>query len=133
MQVSSPGVAQAQSVQQQTVQLVPAVQATQPLVQSPGGTGVQTALVLREPHLLNRMLGAIGRHLAQKGNPVLMMTNTATPVTVQVPTTVLVQSPGVSVPQQPVVSTPTVQSPPPVVASPQTGHTQKFGLFHRND
>jgi hypothetical protein len=126
----SPTVAQTQTVQQQTVQLVPSVQMGQPLVQS-GGPGVQTALVLQQPNLFNRMLAGLGRHLVQRGNPRVVM-NTATPMTVQLPTNVAVQTPSVATPQQ-VTSTPNVQSPPPVHASPQSGNRHHFGLFHHDD
>jgi hypothetical protein len=130
-QVSNPQVTQAQAAPQQTVQLVSTVQAGQPLVQSQGGAGVQTALLLQQPNVINRMLAGLGRHLVQKGNPRLMM-NTATPLTVQVPTTMAVQTQNVAAPQQ-VTSVPSVQAPPPVVASPQSGHHHGFGWFHHDD
>ncbi len=121
-QVAAPQVAQAPTAPPQTVQLVSTVQAAQPLVQAQGAPGVQTALLLQQPHLLNRMLAALGRHLAQKGNPRLVMntTTTNTPMTVQVPTTMTVQVPSVAAPQQ-VATVPAVQAAPAVVASPQAG------------
>jgi hypothetical protein len=138
VQVATPSAGQTPTVQQQTVQLVPSVQTTQPAVQAQAGSSVQTALVLKQPHLLNRLLGALGRYLAQKGNPVLMMNNTPTAMTVQVPTTLTIQSPTVAMPQQmvtqQVASPPAVQAPPPVAASPQSGHCNGFGcgLFHHH-
>jgi hypothetical protein len=89
---------------------------------------VQNALVLQQPNLLNRMLAALGRHLAQKGNPQLMM-NTASPMTVQVPAMMAVQAPSVAAPQ-PATSAPAVQSAPSVAASPQGGTCQGHGWFH---
>jgi hypothetical protein len=132
IQVSAPQVAQAPATPQQTVQLVAAAPAAQPLVQSPGAQGVQTALLLEQPNLLNRMLAGLGRHLAQKGNPRVVM-NTATPMTVQVPITTAVQAPSVAAAPQQVASVPAVQAAPPVVASPQGGYRQGHGLFHHND
>ena len=68
-QVSTPSVSQTPTVQQQTVQFAPTVQTGQPLVQSSVGNGVQTALVLQQPNLINRLLApsaAISRRKATR-------------------------------------------------------------------
>jgi hypothetical protein len=112
------------------VQFTPAVQAGQPLVQAGGAP--PAAFLMQQPNLLCRMLASLGRRLVDLGNPRLVM-NTATPLTVQMPMAVALQSPSVATPQQ-VASTPMVQSAPPAVtASPQSGHHFGWGLFHHND
>ena len=144
-QVSTPNVGQSppQTVQQpvqQTVQLVPSVQATQPLVQAPGVGGVQTAL--SAPAAQPDQSPARRDRPASRGEREPSARDEYDDPA---------HGPGPDHDDRSVSDThglhpaagqhsecwptppPNVQSPPPVTASPQTGHRFGFGLFHHNN
>jgi hypothetical protein len=106
----------------------------QPVAQAPQ-QAAGLALILSNPNMIDRMIGALGRLLAQRGLPRLQM-NPGTPATFS-PSMVPVSQAGVPVaqpqaqqlyyaqpptqasPPQTYAPVPTPQQPPPVSASPQ--------------
>lgn len=116
-----------------TIAMVPAVgaaPAAQPATQQVVG------LVLDRPGPLKRMLAALGRELANLGNPRIRMATNPEFATVALPTTPVVsappaqQAPPIVVPQAP-PETPDLSQVPPR-PSPQQQPGGKKGLFHHN-
>jgi hypothetical protein len=138
MALSQSATAQSMPVAALANPAAPAMAAAAPMAQPTAAAAATPALLLSQPNLIDRLLGAIGRCLASRDRPRVELVQMPALATVPMATQPTLMAPAppaqpaYSLPSQPVYAAPPPEQARPL-ASPQSPPPQHWWhLFHRD-